>query len=1174
MPGEAVQQLLELAQRSGLLAAAGTQDLIAQLVADKELTADEAAALMVEKEFLTSYQAEQLIAGHPEDCVVAGRYRIKEKLGEGGMGTVYKAQDTKLDRLVAIKVLPPHMVNDPGAVARFQREARALAKVSHSAIVQAHDTGEDRGRQFLVMEFVEGTNLSEVVKERGSIPPTLAAEYIHQAARGLQHAHDKGLVHRDLKPSNLLLTLERQIKILDLGLARFLQDQLGEAGLTLEGFGLGTPDYMAPEQFSDARRADARADIYSLGCTLYQLLSGQVPFPGSSLTEKARAHERTEPPPIAERCPEAPAGLVFVVQRMMAKRPADRFQTAGEVAEALTPYLAASSRSLPQIQATTSWHGSQLTLKAPQRRLQVARWAGGIAGAAVLVALSLYAGSWLPRLAGTNTKSGPGAPASPKVVTIPNGLTVAKDGTVQFTTINNALKAARPKMTIRVLDDATYSESFRADDPAKHEGVALETPKHAVIELPVANDSLAIRDVPGFRLKGFRIRQGQRMANDQDGRLLVVSGHAPGVVLQGLDIETKGLDDAIHLAVRNLAGEEPLVARGNTIRARRDGIDVLGATEVCLQSNSIVGGLQGIRLEGLVADVQLSGNLIRGCSQAAVHFNNLDPRSKRILLQNNTLYNNAVLIRIWDDDPFEDYGPGGQVTLRNNLLFESTLSDIQLVRSSMGNYQPADGKHLSTLWDFQCNWRDLSGRNTGINTPLAAGDHKLERVAFVSLDPSSPDFLRPLPDSPLATEGAGKEDPSLPTYVGAVPPKGMEPWDWDKTWKIVTIPNGLTVAKDGTGQYTTISEALTAVRPRMTIRVLDDATYAEALSIDDRTKYEGVTLEGLKHAVIELPSTTEVLAIRDVPRFRLKGFRIREHTPRERWFDGLIALSGHTPGVVLDGLDIDSQGLGSLIKLSVRNLVGEEPLVVHESILRGGGAGVHVLRSAGVCLRNNLITDSHQGIRIQFELYNVHISGNSVVKCRGPCVQVDNLMPASNGVLLANNTLHGGDVLIRIWDDEPFEDYGPGGQVELRNNLLFGADFADVLFIRNGRPADGKHFGTLLDLACNWRDLEGTQPRHAAPLAARDYKLEKVEFVSRDSSSSDFLRLLPDSPLATEGAGKEDPSLPTYVGAVPPKGVEPWDWDKTWKARERKVEPIGSEPGNDRAKPPGDKGKP
>src|SRR5262249_32943438 len=163
-------------------------------------------------------------------------------------------------------------------------------------------------------EYVPGTSLSQLLKSEGRVMPLLAAEYIRQAALGLQHAHDKGLVHRDLKPANLLLTPQREVKILDLGLARFVQDQAGQASLTREGTGMGTPDYMAPEQFSNARSVGPRADIYSLGCTLYHLLAGQVPFPGSSISEKARAHEEQEPPALEERCSEAPAGLVLVVR--------------------------------------------------------------------------------------------------------------------------------------------------------------------------------------------------------------------------------------------------------------------------------------------------------------------------------------------------------------------------------------------------------------------------------------------------------------------------------------------------------------------------------------------------------------------------------------------------------------------------------------------------------------------------------------------------------------------------------------------------------------------------------------------------------------------------------------------------------------------------------------------
>src|SRR5262245_31001276 len=205
MPSDVVQQLLELGQRSGQISPAAAEELAAQLATDPPLTTDEVAAQIIEKKVLTRYQAELLLAGQGDACVIAGRYRILEKLGEGGMGAVYKAHDTHLDRDVAVKVLPAHRLNDADALARFHREARALAKLSHPNIVQAYDNGDDKGRHFLVMEYVEGVNLSAILREQGAIPPTLAADMIYQAALGLQHAHDKGLVHRDLKPANLLL---------------------------------------------------------------------------------------------------------------------------------------------------------------------------------------------------------------------------------------------------------------------------------------------------------------------------------------------------------------------------------------------------------------------------------------------------------------------------------------------------------------------------------------------------------------------------------------------------------------------------------------------------------------------------------------------------------------------------------------------------------------------------------------------------------------------------------------------------------------------------------------------------------------------------------------------------------------------------------------------------------
>ena len=235
--------------------------------------------------------------------LLAGRYSLLNKLGEGGMGAVFHARDTKLDRAVAVKMLPAGSTPDGDAVVRFQREAKALARLAHPGIIQAFDSGDEGGRPFLVMELVEGQSLAAVLGDQGRVTPARAADFAYQAALALHHAHQSGLVHRDVKPSNLLLSADGRVRLLDLGLARFLQDQIGDGALTREGVGMGTPDYAAPEQFRDAHKADTRSDIYALGCTLYHLIAGHVPFPGWSLPEKVTAHETKEPTPLEELCP-------------------------------------------------------------------------------------------------------------------------------------------------------------------------------------------------------------------------------------------------------------------------------------------------------------------------------------------------------------------------------------------------------------------------------------------------------------------------------------------------------------------------------------------------------------------------------------------------------------------------------------------------------------------------------------------------------------------------------------------------------------------------------------------------------------------------------------------------------------------------------------------------------
>lgn len=276
-----------------------------------------------------------------------GEYQLLEKLGEGGMGTVYKALHTELDRVVALKILSPGRMNDEQAVARFKREMKAVGRLDHPNIVRAHDARDIGGTQFLVMEFVAGENLGQLSQTRGPLPVAEACELARQAAVGLQSAHEHGLIHRDIKPTNLMLTPNGQVKILDLGLARILNGPPRLEAVTVTGFTMGTPDFIAPEQVSDSHAVDARADIYSLGCTLYQLLTGQPPFTGpmyGSPFDKLRAHVSEPIPPIRRLRPEVPAGLAEILDKMLAKAPASRFATAAEVAAALSRFATNGAR--------------------------------------------------------------------------------------------------------------------------------------------------------------------------------------------------------------------------------------------------------------------------------------------------------------------------------------------------------------------------------------------------------------------------------------------------------------------------------------------------------------------------------------------------------------------------------------------------------------------------------------------------------------------------------------------------------------------------------------------------------------------------------------------------------------------------------------------------------------
>ncbi|HZU34939.1 MAG TPA: protein kinase [Gemmataceae bacterium] len=290
----------------------------------------------------------------PPELVNHPKYRIVRELGRGGMGVVYQAVQTLMDRPVAIKVINPSLLEHGEALPRFQAEVKAAAKLDHPNIVRAYDADQVGPLHLLVMEFVEGMNLADVVQQKGPLPVAHACHYIRQAALGLQHAFEQGMTHRDIKPHNLMLAPRGVVKILDFGLARLRSGQRRDTGLTASGSFMGTPDYVAPEQATDARTADTRSDLYSLGGTLYHLLAARPPFQEETTVKLVLAHLEKEPLPLHTVRPDVPAALSAVVSRLLAKDPGQRYQTPVEVAQALVPFIKAGATATPVMVASAA----------------------------------------------------------------------------------------------------------------------------------------------------------------------------------------------------------------------------------------------------------------------------------------------------------------------------------------------------------------------------------------------------------------------------------------------------------------------------------------------------------------------------------------------------------------------------------------------------------------------------------------------------------------------------------------------------------------------------------------------------------------------------------------------------------------------------------------------------
>src|SRR5437867_2930015 len=303
-------ELLDLVHKSGVLEEKRLEAHLQKLRESNDLPDEPAklAAALVRDGLLTNFQSEQLMQGKWRRFAI-GKYKVLERLGSGGMGSVYLCEHKFMRRRVAVKVLPAAKAEDPSSLERFYREARAAAALDHPNIVRAYDIDQDENLHFLVMEYVDGASLQELVKKHGPMEVLRAAHYIRQAAIGLHHAHEADLVHRDIKPGNLLVDRNGTVRVLDMGLARFFHDEEDILTKKYDENVLGTADYLAPEQALDSHGVDIRADIYSLGATFYYVLTGKTPFSEGTVAQKLIWHQTRQPKPIRALRPEVPAGL-------------------------------------------------------------------------------------------------------------------------------------------------------------------------------------------------------------------------------------------------------------------------------------------------------------------------------------------------------------------------------------------------------------------------------------------------------------------------------------------------------------------------------------------------------------------------------------------------------------------------------------------------------------------------------------------------------------------------------------------------------------------------------------------------------------------------------------------------------------------------------------------------
>lgn len=345
MAEQSAKSFLSLLEKSRIVADDSLKSALSDLadIADGEkVNTEKLASHLLDSGLITQWHVDKLLGGKYKGFFL-GKFKLLGHLGTGGMSSVYLAMHKVSRQTRAIKVLPRKRVSDKSYLDRFYREGQAAAALNHPNVVRIYDICSEADTHYMVMEHVKGADLYEIVKDDGPLTPETAANYIMQAARGLTHAHEKGMVHRDIKPANLLLTEEGVVKILDLGLALFQQEEEESLTVLHNEKVMGTADYLSPEQAVNSHNVDHRADIYSLGCTLYFLLTGKPPFSEGSLAQRIAMHQTQEPPALMEVNASFPPELVRICEKMMRKDPNDRYRDCEQLRQTVANFLASQT---------------------------------------------------------------------------------------------------------------------------------------------------------------------------------------------------------------------------------------------------------------------------------------------------------------------------------------------------------------------------------------------------------------------------------------------------------------------------------------------------------------------------------------------------------------------------------------------------------------------------------------------------------------------------------------------------------------------------------------------------------------------------------------------------------------------------------------------------------------